>query len=62
VEEDAFIVVLSVIGVVFKLLFVDNDWCVVLLEICTADALEKFNMRVKPSKKSSVINNVCLIL
>jgi hypothetical protein len=25
VEEDAFIVVLSVIGVVFKLLFVDND-------------------------------------
>ena len=62
VEVDAFMVVWSVRGVVFILLLVDDDWCVVLLEICAADTLLKFNMRVKPIKKSSVINNFCLIL
>jgi len=62
VKADAFIVVCNVNVVVFNLLLVDTDCCVVLLEFCAAETLLKFNMRVKPNKKSSINSNYCLIL
>ena len=60
VDEDAFMVVLRVIWVVFKLLLENIDCCVLLLEF-TADTLPKFNTSANPNNKSSVNNICCLI-